>query len=270
MGRIGRSFRLVGQSYRILMQDKELMVLPLASGAITIAVAGSFFVGFGLKPSQLEQHGPEIYLPLFLIYVAAYAIGIFFQAALVAGATERMRGGDPTVASALAAAGRRIGPILMWAIVASTVGVIIRAIHDRLGFVGRIVVSLIGAAWSLATLFVVPVLVLEERSIPESFTQSVSVFKRTWGETMVGGVGLGTAAACGWVALVASAGLLAYAGAGLFALALFGAGAIFLAVFFSALNGIYVASLYRYAIDGHATGGFDDDLLKQAFVPKHR
>ena len=26
MGRIGRSFQLAGQSYRILMQDKELMM----------------------------------------------------------------------------------------------------------------------------------------------------------------------------------------------------------------------------------------------------
>ena len=37
MGRIGRSFQLVGASYRILMQDKELMVLPLMSGVIMAA-----------------------------------------------------------------------------------------------------------------------------------------------------------------------------------------------------------------------------------------
>ena len=36
MGRIGRSFKLVGQSYRILMQDKELMVLPLISGVVMV------------------------------------------------------------------------------------------------------------------------------------------------------------------------------------------------------------------------------------------
>ena len=38
MGRIGRSLELVKQSHRILMQDKELMVLPLISGVV-IAVA---------------------------------------------------------------------------------------------------------------------------------------------------------------------------------------------------------------------------------------
>ena len=59
-------------------------------------------LGFGLSASHLPQRGPALYIPLFLFYVVTYAIGIFFQAAIVAGATERMRGGDPTVASALA------------------------------------------------------------------------------------------------------------------------------------------------------------------------
>ena len=31
MGRIALSFQLVGQSYQVLMRDKELMVLPLIS-----------------------------------------------------------------------------------------------------------------------------------------------------------------------------------------------------------------------------------------------
>jgi hypothetical protein len=65
---------------------------------------------------------------------------------VVAGAAERMRGGDPTVASALAAAGRRAGAILMWAIVAATVGMVLRAIQERVGIVEKIVASLLGAA----------------------------------------------------------------------------------------------------------------------------
>src|SRR5262245_6447655 len=159
-----------------------------------------------------------MYVPILLMYVVTYAIGIFFQAAVVAGATERMRGGDPTVGSALSAAAARIGPILLWAIVAGTVGMALRALHDRLGFVGKIVVSLLGATWSAATFFVVPVLVLEQRSISDSFGRSVKVFKETWGETMVGGASLGIAAVCAWVTLVAIVGLLAWAGAGIIAL----------------------------------------------------
>jgi hypothetical protein len=268
MGRIGRSFQLVGQSYRILMQDKELMVLPLISGVIMVAAIAVVALGFDVSMARIERHGADTYLPLFLLYVVTYAIGIFFQAAVVAGASERMRGGDPTVTSALAAAWRRIGPILMWAIVAATVGVVIRMIHDRVGFLGRFVAVFLGAAWSLATFFIVPVLVLEEQSIPDSFRRSLSVFRQTWGETVVGGTSLGAASVCGWLTLVAATGLLSMA-IGVAAVAVFAIGAVFLMIFFSALQGVYVASLYRFATDGVAAG-VDPALMRQAFVPKNR
>jgi hypothetical protein len=267
MGRIGRSFQLVGQSYRILMQDKELMVLPLISGAIMAVVVAGIAFGFGANISRVGRIGPAAYLPLFLIYVVTYAIGIFFQAAVVAGATERMRGGDPTVGSALSAAGRRLGPILMWAVVAATVGIVIRAIHDRVGFLGRIIAGLLGVAWSLATFFIVPVLVLEDASIPDSFRRSVGVFRQTWGETVVGGTTLGAAGVCAWLTLVAITGLLSMV-IGVAAVAVFAAGAIFLMIFFSALQGVYVASLYRFATDGGAASSLDPALMRQAFVPK--
>ena len=267
MGRIGRSFQLVGQSYRVLMQDKELMVLPLISGSIIMVAVAAFAVGFGVDASKLPARGPALYLPMFLLYVVTYTIGIFFQAAVIAGATERMRGGDPTIGSALAAARKRLGSIVMWAIVAATVGMLLRAISERLGFVGKIIVNIIGAAWSLATFFVVPVLVLEHDNVRESFWRSVETFKKTWGETVVGGINLGVAAFCACVTLFAVSGLLAML-IGAPALVVFALGAVFLMVFFSALQGVYVASLYRYATNGETASGFDKALFDQAFVAK--
>jgi Family of unknown function (DUF6159) len=267
MGRISRSFELVGQSYRILMQDKELMVLPLISGVIMAAVVGSFLGVFFLVGQGAPPQTAAFYVPIFLMYVVTYAVGIFFQAAVVAGATERMRGGDPTVGSALAAARRRLGPIMMWALVAGTVGMLLRAVQDRVGFIGKLVVGIAGATWSLATFFVVPILVLEDRTVKDSFTQSVSVFKKMWGETVAGGVGFGYVAFCAWLLLFIVVALLAVA-IGPFAIAVFAAGGIALWIFFSTLQGIYVASLYRYATEGAVPPGFDRTLLDNAFVPK--
>ena len=152
------------------MQDKELMVLPLMSGVVMAAVVGMVALGFGLDSARVGRPGPRSTWRCFLMYGATRAVSIFFQAAVVAGAAERMTGGDPTVGwhwRPRTAA----GPILLWAVVAATVGMAIRAIHDRVGFVGRILVSVVGAAWSLAMLFVVPVLVLEERSVGEAFSR---------------------------------------------------------------------------------------------------
>ena len=74
MGRISRSFELVQQSYRILMQDKELMVLPLISGTVIIMAVAAFAVGFGVDASKIEARAPELYVPLFLLYVLTYTI----------------------------------------------------------------------------------------------------------------------------------------------------------------------------------------------------
>jgi hypothetical protein len=268
MGRIGRSIQLVGQSYRVLMQDKELMILPLISGVLIVGVSISFFFGFNMAASLEAEDKSALTIPMFLMYVATYAIGIFFQASVVAGATERLRGGDPTVASALAAAGRRVVPILMWAIVAATVGMLLRALQNRAGFIGKIVVGLVGAAWSLATFFVVPVLVLENRSVGDSFGRSVKVFKETWGETFVGSATLGVAMVCAWLTLIAITGLGAWVGLGMLALGIGAVGAIFLSVLFPALQGVFVASLFQYATNGAAPAGYDADLLRHAFVSR--
>lgn len=265
MGRIGRSIQLVQQSYRILMQDKELMVLPLISGVFIVAAVLAIGFGSGITSDQINREDPRTTIAGFLVYVVTYGIGIFFQAAVIAGATERMRGGDPTVGSALRAAAKRIGPILMWSLFAATFGMLLRMIQDRVGFVGKIITGLIGAGWSLATFFIVPVLVLEERPLRESFSQSTAVFRKTWGETIAGGASVGIAAIAAWVTLVAFVGLLAWVGAGVIALAAFAVGALLLVAFFSSLQGIYVATLYRYATEGQAPSGFDTNLLADAF-----
>jgi hypothetical protein len=264
MDRISRSFQLVGQSYRVLMQDKELMILPLLSGIVMSVVIAAMVLGTGVNAVTIQARGPELYVPLFFLYVVLYAVGIFFQCAVVAGATERLRGGDPTVTSALAAAGRRI---VIWAFLAATVGMALRAVQDRVGFVGKIIVGMIGAAWSFATFFVVPVLVLEDEYIGDVLGRSVGIFKETWGETFVGGASLGFAAFCAWMTLGVVTALLASA-IGTAALALFAFGAILLMIFFSALQGVYLASLYRFATEGAVAPGFDKTLLAAAFVEK--
>lgn len=269
MGRMQRSFQLVGQSYRVLLQDTELMLLPLISGIVMAVVVALAAFGLGIDGLDTRAATPEVYVPLFLLYVVLYTVGIFFQCAVIAGATERMRGGNPTLGSALGAASRRIVPIVLWACAAATIGMALKAIQDRVGFLGKIVVGLLGAAWSLATFFVAPVLVLEDVYIGDVLGRSVELFKQTWGETFVGGASLGIAAFAAWITLLAVTGLLAL-GIGKPALVFFVPCAILLMIFFSALQGVYVASLYRYATDGVAPDGFDRHLLASAFMEKER
>jgi hypothetical protein len=274
MKRIARSWRLMKQSYGVLMQDKELMVLPILSGLCLLLILGSFVFGLGLHQEgtieAIERGEQDVKLMIsgFLFYVVTYTAAFFFQAAIVAGASERLAGGDPTLGSALSAAGRRFPAILMWGIIAATVGMILRAIEERSEMVGKIVASLIGAAWTLATFFMVPILVMEQKSVGTSFKDSWGLFKKTWGEMVSGNIGLGLASFLVMLPIILIAGALFNAGMTIAAIVVGVLGVGLVAMFFSALNGVWMASLYRYATKGDVPPGFDPDIFGSAFVAK--
>ncbi len=276
MSRIARSFRLVKQSYGVLMQDKELMLLPVLSALVTIVLIASFIVPVALlaPESQVaeatgdETPGPVGYALFAVMYILLYIVGIFFQAALIAGATDRLRGGDPTVRSSLAVAWQHIGSIVAWGVVAGTVGLVLRMIADRSEIIGRIVIAVVGAAWTLATFFVVPTLILEGVGVREAFGRSWGLFKKTWGETVVGSGGIGIAASLLMIPVVAIVALLVSMGLTLVAVAVGVLLGGLLLMFMAALQGVYVAVLYRYATTGESTDGFDAQDLQRAYHAK--
>ena len=188
-------------------------------------------------------------------------------------ALVRLAGGDPTVADGLAIASKRMGSILGYAALAATVGMVLRAVSERSGILGRMAMGLVGMAWSLATYLAVPILVTQDVGPVEAVKESAALFRRTWGEQVVGSFGLGWAtasAAISWgivsALIIGLAGQVSPAGA-LAAVALALAGFLFLAVLAWALKGVYTAALYRYAETGEA-GPFDPAVVGNAFRPK--
>lgn len=275
MGRISRTFALAGSSWRVLKADKELVVLPLLSLLATLAVAFSFLWPLvrtcttdAAGQAACELGGTD-YVILGVMYVVLAFITIFFNAALVHAANQRMDGGDPTVGSAVRGAMLRVHRILPWAILSATVSVILRAIEERAGIVGRIVAGIAGVAWSLVTFLVIPVLVIEDVGVTEAVKRSGAMFKRTWGENVAAQVGfglLGLLLVLPGVA-VAAAG---FAAGGSLAVALIAAAVgwiLLVSLVLAALSGIFQTALYRHAT-GLAVAGFPAGTLEAAFAPK--
>lgn len=276
---VSRSWGLVKASAAVLRSDKELLVFPLLSSIAAVLVAISFIapaVGLGLFRGGGEDFTVFEAIYVFAFYLMQYSVIFFFNTALVGAAMIRLDGGDPTLADGLRIARERIGPILGYAAIAATVGLLLRAIEQRSGTLGRIVVSLVGVAWTLATFLAVPVLVAQRVGPIEALKQSAGLLKQTWGENLVGSGGIGLAFGL-VIFLVVIAGLALALGLGsltgspavLFALL----GLTFLAVLLlalvqAALAGIYSAALYRYATAGEAPAGFDAVVLKDAFQRK--
>jgi hypothetical protein len=278
-GRFSNSFALVKASARVLQLDKELMVFPLMSGIAAILVTASFIAPiFWVGGPQIFAEGESAsyaaYVFGFLFYFVQYTVIFFFNAALVGAALIRLDGGDPTVSDGLAIASKRMGPILGYAAIAATVGMLLRFISERAGWLGKIAAGLTGMAWTLTTYLTVPILVTKNIGPIDAVKESAMIFKRTWGEQVIGNFGLGWAIALvgvAWTILnIAIIMGMASLGMGVAILAAVGVmvlGYIMLALVASALNGIYMAALYRYAMTGE-TGLFDPQIMGNAFRPK--
>jgi hypothetical protein len=167
--RLSRSWELVKASASVLRQDKELLLFPLISlGALTVVLAAFALpaIGLGALDRLSQGAGDRIsaatYVVAFLFYFCQYFVIFFFNAALVGAAMMRMDGDNPTFGDGMRIATSKIGVIAGYAAIAATVGMVLRIIQERVGFIGRIIVGLLGVGWSIATYLVVPVLVARD------------------------------------------------------------------------------------------------------------
>ena len=282
VGKFARSWALMKASAGVLRADKSLLVFPLLSGACSIVVAASFLVPVALAlighlGGDVEGRGftPAHYLVLFAFYLVQYFVIVFFNTALAGVALCRLRGEPAELADGFALARSRFGSILGYAVIAATVGVLLRSLQERLGLIGRLVVGMLGLAWTVATFLVVPVLASEGVGPIDAVKRSVDLLKRSWGENLIGNVGLGLVFGvvfflCALLAVALMVGAVATHSVAAIVLvgALLLVGFVLLGLVQSTLQGIYAAALYRYAEAGEVGGGFDVALLEGAFRRK--
>lgn len=274
--KISRSWTLVKASAAVLRSDKELLLFPVISSIATLLVAATFMLPvIGLRLFEGGEIGVLGAIVGFLFYLCQYFVIFFFNTALVGAAMIRLEGGDPTVADGLRIARSKAGVILGYAAIAATVGLVLQMISEKAGFLGKIVVGLVGMAWTVASFLVVPVLVSRDVGPIDAVKESIELLKRTWGENVAGNVGIGMAFGLITMLVVVLAIALVIAAAAVggvelaIAVGILGALAVALvAVIQAALSGIYSAAVYRYAVDGIAPAGFAGPQLQSAFQPK--
>ncbi|MDC8013173.1 DUF6159 family protein [Tahibacter soli] len=274
-----QSWELMKASAGVLRADKELLLFPALSALCCLIVAATFFVPAAFaglfEHFSRDKIDPVLAVLGFLFYLVQYFVIIFFNTALVGAAMIRLRGGDPTVADGFRIAMSKLPAILGYALISATVGIILRALQERAGFIGRWIVGLIGAAWTVATFLVVPVLVSNDVGPVDAVKRSVELLKKTWGENLIGNVGVGLvfgvlmfATVMGGVLLIMAAASAKSGALVVTAVALMFFAIVVLSLIQAALSGIYAAAIYRYAEEGEIGGGFDRELVAHAFRVK--
>lgn len=295
-GRIRTGWRLFKQSLSIMRKHPSLfryvvMTLVVSFLAI-IAVLGAFLISVALAAgagaAKLDHASANTltWVLAFVLYVVLFYIANVYAAGLTANVLDIFKGQHKPYGEYMRLARSKAGALLLYAVIEATVGLLLRFIIERVRFVGWIIARLLGAAWSLGTLFVVPIIVTSDKpNGAAAVKQSMGLFRRTWGESIVSKASIGVTVFLIYLGLWVG-------GVVVFMLAAFGAGsafgnngaavvaiifgiiwaASFIALaFFSALaNSIINIALFYYATYHQVPPAFDASLLNSVFISRKR
>lgn len=265
---LSRGAHLTWTSLRVLALNPRLMILPffalVFTGFAWLIVVLSF-LALGLPPSSPSSG--FLYQEMFIAYLVTYFLSCYFMAAIIGAAFVRLEGGRPTVMDGVDAANASFFQILVWSLVAATVGLLFRLTAIRSEEGGRFVSRVLGSGWAIATLFVLPTMVVEGIGPLKAFRRSRALLKDRWGRHQQGVLGTGLV-----FLLLFSFGLVPFGygiaeGSGNLVWAV---GAILywlvLSALWSVVHGILVVTLYHYATDSEAAFGFNWQALNHPWI----
>jgi Family of unknown function (DUF6159) len=269
--RLSNGWHLAKASWQVLARDRELVAIPVVAGVLGLlafgAIAGSGVLLLG-GTDAVETGEVALWLIVALAAVAAAWVSAIGQAAVIAGAGQRMDGHDPTLGSALAVARSRLGRLLEWAVLATVVSIVLDQIEQRLGLLGRVVSWLGSIAFSVMSFLALPVIVFEDVGAIEGFKRSSRMLKQTWGEQVVFNFGIGIVGFLAVLPAVAVAGALIATGILPVQVVAVAAAVAWIALVLavtSALSATFKTALYRWAKGQPVDPAFTEADLSRAF-----
>jgi hypothetical protein len=270
--RLSNGWKISMSSFKVLKENKQLIVFPILSSISLVLILGSFvtivLAGAGWNIDEVKDPGGAGNIILiFLYYLVNYFIVVFFNMALIHCTRLYFHGEDVTIEKGLKFAMSRIGSILAWSMFAATIGTILRLIEENAGWLGKIIIGLIGIVWSIATFFVVPVLAYENKGPLDAFKRSTEIMKDKWGESLASTFSFGLVQ---FIALIAVAVPLLLLGAMINILAgilLAVLGGLLVIAVISAAQNIFISAVY-HNIQGDPVDHFNQQMIDNLFEPK--
>ena len=263
--RIGRGWGVTKLGMHVVRADPELMAYMLFSGILSIIAAIVLLTttgGLGYLIGGEEGSEGGVYVGAFLSYMVVAIITVFWNAAIIASAHERLTAGtNPSFSYGIKQAMKCLPQIVIWGLISGTVGLVIMALQSMqqsdnpvVSIFGHIASFIAQVAWWITTFFVVPMIVLDNIGVGESMSKSPELFKQAWGEGVVSTTGTGI---INFLVIL----LIVIICLPLFALGEigFGLGILVMSVgivvsvlFFSACEAVNRASLYYFAKTGES------------------
>ncbi|MFQ3317511.1 MAG: hypothetical protein ACI8T6_000943 [Candidatus Poseidoniaceae archaeon] len=199
---ISRGWKMSKLSMSVVKKDPELIVYMFICGFLTLLA----MIGMSM-PQYLEQAWaidsagqmtPAYMGFVFVGYMTISIVVTFWNSAIVANSHIRLTGGDPKFMDGVSAAMSKIHIIILWGIIAGTVGLLLKVLNQAAreqkggAAVFAMILSAIGAAiWWMMTFFMIPHMIIEGKGLGESLKSSKQMFFKSWGENITSGLGIG-------------------------------------------------------------------------------
>ncbi len=296
MGRFRTSWRLFLQSLRLIRSHPRLLLFHVVLATLMVLLVAFWVLPFGFAATG---HGPAdpahwsavaerwfvteatddgrslrplAYILPATFYLSALVTATFVNVALMHEVLGALNGRSVSVLRGIAFATSRIRAVLAWSMLAGIVGLLIRMLEQRFGVIGQWVLRLVGIAWTVAAVFVVPVIVREGNSANpvRHLRTSAAILRRTWGETLLGFVGINIGFVIALIAtLLLVVGVVGAAlwhvGLLVLIVPLLVLGILATALLSSLANQVYRGALYVYATEGVLPGPYDASDMDRAW-----
>ena len=274
-GRFSRGLRLVAIGFTMARDEPGLMMVPVVAFVVQLVIFG---IGvLALVPTlrstdtasgQSAHLSAGQWLVLVVAGVLVMFVSVVSHATIIARVMARFHGKSVTNAQAARAALTKSPQLLAWAFINYVVISILRSIGNR-GLIGVLVGALLRAGWMLASFFVVPVILFEDRGAVASIKRSVELCRSRWGENIVGNGALGIIGFAAILLDVAVSVVLGMVFAPLGAVVgLIGLAAVLLVL--TVATAAFNAALYWYAVTDQSPGQYSVGDLQSAYRQKGR
>jgi len=258
--RFGRGWRLAGLSWRVVVGQPVILAVIVAGLFGWLCLSGGlYWAVFHRLPRESDWQFPHDLLVLAVIWFGSIAL-TYSNFVVTATVSRRFDGGTLGIGEAVRVANRRIPRLLAWTVVSGVVGLLLQVIAERIKLGGLIARLVFGVAWGLLTTFVVPIMVIENRSVRQSIRDSGQLLKAYWGETVVADVGVGLPFVVMVVPVLVLSVVLAVAVGPVTGLVVGVASIGLLVALGNALSTVLNTALYRFATTGvvpQAYAGYD-------------
>ena len=287
MNALSRSWMITKLTFGVINKDRELLWFALLS-FIFSALFAVVMIFPSIIPALMEkgfsQESLEVYqyVIIFLTYFGLAFIATFFNVCVVYTTKIRFEGGNATFGESIKFAFTKLPLIFQWSLLSATVGLLLRILQQlasNLGKIGQLVanilIGILGMAWSIVTIFVVPVLVYESLGPIDALKKSTQVIKKTWGESLIKALGLGLVQFLVFVMVILASAAFSFVLSSAFdtvgLLIGISVGALLLlltGLVFTVASTIFNTALYVYANNNLLASGFNEEVVKGAFKQK--